>query len=274
MRVNSIFLLILISHFLYILYGLYIYDRFSTLGDTFRYLNQDIFFSWEVLFFSTRFTEFFGSIVGLLPHVIEQFPTLILSTTSVFYLFKTLKDLNFIRNDNDIVIFLFVIMSPTFAMYSSVYGKEAFIAASSCILISSIVKYSAKAKLNVFLLILAIFIMAIVKVQYLIPFILLAIVVYIFKISKNNSTAILFLFLLSLTGISIFIYIYDFIDSTSLTLHNHFDTQTSRVTRDNPFKDSGDFISYMPIGLPLSFIGLTITEIINDPFKTIFFRFS
>ena len=254
----------------YLLFAILVYDRFTRLGDTGRYLTADISFSLRVFYNSTVFMDFFGGIIGRIFQynmILANFPAMFIS----FFITKWAVEKLELRKHVNNVFLMIALSLPNFSVWTSIWSKELFglvFTAIFAVLIINFINGNYKIRM---IDILGLYLCFLFSPQYL-PFILQALIfIYIaqnllnYKPLGQLGLAVFFLFINI-----IFLYaIRDIVNMYAGIMHSHFDTPTARATRDNIFVEDYDFFRHLPWGMFISFFGPTLNEMIQNPLHAI-----
>lgn len=264
--------LLFLTKIAYILIALFVFRPMVGLGDVDGYLSSSLFFDVSVFYSSTSFMRFWGAIFGFLPDVLAQLPLMLLSFYGLMYFLKTCKKHQLIESSAHKTVFFVFVATPSFAMWSSVHSKEAVGVFFSSIIISEIINIYFNHKVNSKkLLLLSIYLCFLFKAQYMVAIINAIMIMKLSKAFKNQYVSFCIFIVAVLVQLLILAKMSYFIDELSFSMYSHFDTATADSTRENIFFESGDFFRHAPYGMFISFFGVTISEVIDSPFKVIFF---
>ena len=235
------------------------------LGDTNLYLNSKPLelikeHGWHVL---TDWVYFPRLIIGTISTVLVYriLTHIALSIIAFYGIYQFLKEA---KTDNTRMYNLLILMcfAPSFAIWSSLAGKEALIVFSMGIICAQIIRFfkGEPVKFSV-PLVLALWFMSVIKFYYL-PFVVLSIV-YIFfrqhvRLTWKADLALLLVLLLgTIAGFWLFRYKID-----NYTLHKLAGIyyKGARSTRPLMFTQSMDWFTKMPYWLPISLMGPTLHE--------------
>lgn len=168
------------------------------------------------------------------------------------------------KTDNTRMYNLLILMcfAPSFAIWSSLAGKEALIVFSMGLICAQIIRFfkGEPVRFSVPLL-LALWFMAVIKFYYL-PFVCLS-VVYIFlrqhiDLSWKKDLIFLLFILICILG-AFYIFRYNLDNYTINRLPKIF-TVTAKSTRPPMFTQSMDWFKKIPYWLPVSLIGPTLSQ--------------
>ena len=242
----------------------FVIKKMTFLGDTGLYISSnpvELFYTYKFGIFIERtlLPRFLiGSISSLLRYdiLIHIFCSLI----AYYGIRKFLKSIP--ENTKNYKIIILLCYFPSFNIWSSVAGKEALIVFSIGIFLSEIIKVIIGQKIKIsFSLIIALYLITVIKTQY-IPAVYLLVLFAIYKkffSIKWKTEIILWIFVI--IGSLILIYIFkDKIDSYSRQLDDWY-SKNARSTREMMFLEQYDFFKKLPYLMPLSMWGPSFSEI-------------
>lgn len=244
------------------LLGIYIYTKFTSLGDTMVYLSGGLpEFSNFSYFTSTGLM----TKLGILFHTYLRLPFLsclpfiIVSYASIKYVIKSHDELRS-------TILYALLLTPHFLIYTSVFSKEAISCVFSAILASWVISYikgDFKFKL---IYIIGIIVCAIFKAQFL-PFIFEALFLLWITQRIHSAKIIAFIALsIWLVNIGTLYYLRDFIDEGAQVFKLNFTYGDAKSTRETEFfSEKYGVFKHLPAGMFISFWGPTINEMIAKP---------
>jgi len=214
----------------YLFFAKLIFSRFTSLGDTFRYLEgpeawqSNWFYSSTVMMDS--FAGTFGSILG--PYL-GSLPFMVLAFLGVHYPVSKLK-----LTQKQLLGVLALLSLPSFGVWTSIASKEAVsVFFMGMILAAYIDVYERRAIQNKFLFIISVYLCLIFKPQYLIAVFAIFCFTYISRNFGLSALSKVLLFLLAIAlGTSALYYFRDLIDSLSKMMPAHFSMEASS-TREN-----------------------------------------
>lgn len=253
----------------YLFFDVFLYNRFSHLGDTSRYLQGGIGDeNGSPLINSTFLMDTIGGILGNLSggnELLANLPFTIISFYCVYWSITILKISRYINK-----YLLFVLISlPNFCIWTSVFSKETFGLIFSSILGVLYINF-LKGDFKIrFRDLFALYLCIVFKAQYL-PFILIGLA-YIYlckKFIKSPYQQMIFGVLIMSIAIVVLYVIRDIVDALALQMYAHFDFPGSS-TRENIFTQPGDFYRVAPIGIFIAFVGPTFNEMFASPLALI-----
>lgn len=257
-----------LSYFLvriaYLFLAVFVYSKFTQLGDTNRYLNAGVFFSSNMFIESTVMMDVLGSISKLIFRVdfLANLPFTLLSFFSIKYAVKSMK-----ISRNKYLIF-FLLSMPSFCIWTSVCSKEAisvfYISILSVYLFRIIEHGSVKPKM---IEILALYLCGLFKIVYLIYiFQAILLVAIIRRLNLKGYRILIVSFCCILLNLIILYIARDEIDLFSKGMAIYFEADTAFSTRPNTiWVNNYDVYRNAPYAMYISFIGPTIHEMINNP---------
>jgi len=269
-KISSFWLCFFFTRVFYLLFAVLVYNRFTRLGDTGRYITANVSFSLRIFHDSTFFMDFFGGIFGrifLYNMILANFPAMLISFITIKWAVEKLELRKYVNN----ILLMFALSLPNFSVWTSIWSKELFgliFTAIIAVLIINFINGNYKIKI---IDILGLYLCLLFNPHYL-PFILQTLIfIYIARNLLNHKPfgqlglAVFFLFINIL-----FLYaIRDIVNMYAGIIHSHFDTPTARATRDNIFLEDYDFFRHLPWGMFIAFFGPTLDEMIQNPLHAI-----
>ncbi|MEC4727739.1 hypothetical protein HWQ46_19520 [Shewanella sp. D64] len=251
----------------YMLFGVFIYSRFTRLGDSDRYLDASLSFSPKIFYSSTSLLDFIGSILGTVPFLGHFFACFI-SIYGISYLLKNIP----LSYGMYIVVVLFMSL-PTFGIWSSIYGKEAFTVFSLSVTLAYIVKFNYnQCGTPRPIELLAIYLLLLLKPQYFIALANLLTLSILWRANLHLVIKWIISCLIIFIGILLLYAFRDLIDHLSFVMITHFSTDANS-TRDASFiwDSQYDVFKNAFYGMFIAFIGPTFEEGMNKPLQLIAF---
>ena len=247
----------------YLVFAKTVVSRFTSLGDTFRYLNGPQAWRSDWFFSSTVMMDSFGGTSGmLLGKYLGSFPFLILSFLGVYY---SVSKMNISRKQ--LLGLLAMLSLPSFGVWTSIASKEAVsVFFMGIILAAYIDVYHRMPVRNKLLLVLAVYLCLIFKPQYMIGIFALFSFTFVARELSFSVWAKSFLYIVAIGfGFSVLYYFRDLIDSLSKTMPAHF-SMDAGSTRDNTiWVDQYDFYRNAAYGMYIAFVGPTLQEALSKP---------
>jgi hypothetical protein len=264
-------LLLLILKIAYCIYGVFIFGKFTYLGDAVSYLNSPTTLSIATL---RNNTLLISSLTALLKKIliIDFFVHLaycLFSFWGLVLLMKTLKWSLY----KDYVLVFFLCM-PSFGMWTSVISKESFTCFFSCILIIWIINLFRNESLRFSLLVnlVSLYMVMIMRPTVGIGLFLLILLLYYYKANFINKYIRFFSIIFTITITSIIVYnlANTYIKDEFLPLAEaYFDPASfsSKSTRKFGFwKTESDLFLKAPQGILIANVGPNLIESLNKPY--------
>ncbi|WP_127342269.1 hypothetical protein [Ancylomarina longa] len=241
--------------------AVFVIARLTKLGDTELYLNSSIPFSLKGLFISTDLIIYLVRIIKLVFRldIIVHFFFCITSIVGIIY---PLKKLSLSKRNYRLLFFL--LMLPSFGIWTSIVGKDALGAYAIGIIIGKLIDYSNKGKIKYdFLLCSALYLLAVLKPQYFIALVNIFFLIFLNKKVKDKLVWGIIVISQIVFCVAVLLYFSDTIDQLARMMEQHF-SLSSNTTRQNQFwLEKNDFFKKIPIGFYLSFVGPSLSEVNN-----------
>jgi hypothetical protein len=269
MKVNKTWLFFVLSKIGYMFAALFVYSRFTTLGDTNRYLHGPVLSPREWIFNSTLMMDTMaGSFSLVLGPVLANLPFVFLSAFGVYYAVKRLQ-----LQRGELTVLLLLLSFPSFGIWTSIASKEAVTTFFLGVILGFIIDILKGVKNRAYMLVfLAFYLCAVFKPQYLIAIFALASYVYISKRLSLKSIGKLFLFGLALFLSLLVLYVVrDEANELSFAIISHFDPDAASTRENNIWVYDFDVFWNAPYGMMIGFVGPTLSEALSHPLKMIVF---
>lgn len=257
-RVNKYWFTYTLVKVVYMFLALFIYSRFTTLGDVDRYLSGPTYGSFMAVYNSTYMMDFLAhSFTVLLGPVFANLPFALLSVYGIYYAVKRLE-----LNNRELTFLLALLSFPSFGIWTSIASKEAMSVFFMGIILGFIIDViKGGEKKDFILIIFAFYLCAIFKPQYLSG--IIALLIYVFISKKMHLKAYGKIILLGIFFLLSFLVLYIFrneINELSFVFPSHFSSDAGS-TRENLFwvKDFDVFLN-APYGMFIAFFGPTFSE--------------
>jgi hypothetical protein len=240
------------------LFAIFVYSKFTTLGDTDRYLSGLKAFSSDFWFNSTVLMDTVAySLSFLLGPFLANVPFLVLSFVGVLYPVTRLN-----LNKNQLIFLLAFLSLPSFGVWTSIASKEAVGVFFLGVILGFFIDFvKNNPNKNYFLVFFCFYLCAIFKPQYLIGISSLFTFAYFshkFSLSGSGKSALLFLFFLCSFFVLYFLRYQ--INELSFEVPRHFRLDAGS-TRENTFwVNDFDVFRNAPYGMFISFFGPTVSE--------------
>lgn len=251
---------------LYCIFALLIFGSFTTLGDSESYIAGSYLTENRTFTSSAFIMSLIGSSIG------KPLSYCLACIASCYGIIYPLTKYNFKRKEK--LLIFFIALLPSTGIWTSIYGKEAFIVLFLGGVIGFFIDICSNKKIRpTFFQLCCFLLLCIFKIQYavvvLLIFTYLLFVIHI----RGASSKILFNLALSLLGLGFIYFLFsvaNFFDYFVSIIPSHFSDE-SNSTRINDFwLTGGDFFKYLPEGIFVSFVGPTLFESIQKP---LFFPF-
>jgi hypothetical protein len=260
---------------LYIFFGVYVFSRFSALGDSDRYTSSEADLSLDSLVNRTSLIDLIaGTITRLFTTPLaSHFFFCILSFYGLYYCLKRAR-----LNNMAMLGVILMLSLPDFAMWTSISGKESFNVFTTGIIMGGLfdVLYGKKLT-NVVLIVLCVILSLIVRPHYSIGLIsLFSFVLFTQKVAlKAKGMLILNIFIVACFAYIIYIIALPFIneggfvDIAQAYFIGFDDAGASRNA--NFWVTNSDYFSKMFSGSWIALIGPTFNESLKRPIYFPFF---
>ena len=252
-------------------FALFVFAKFTTLGDTSRWMSGTIKLPeiTSILTSSSNMLDFLGGISSsLLGTIFGNLPFMILAFYGIYYSVSRLK-----LNNKQLVLVLFLLSFPSFGVWSSIAGKEAMSVFFMGIILGYIIDLINKDRYKLKMIeLFAIYLMFIFKPQYSLA--IFSIIIYVVTSNKLNLKSFGKSILLSIhitLGLVGFWIFKDVINELSFMLPKHFSLDAGS-TRDNTiWIENYDIFFNAHYGMFIGFFGPTYDEVLSKPIQGIFF---
>ncbi len=251
-------ILIILYRTIFMLISLIIISKFTILGDYNRHMYSDMsnllkIYKIKIFYNSTMITIFSAGIVKFFlknEFITNLFFNLLSSYGIIFFL----KETKF----NKIVYFL--LLFPSFTIWSSYISKENIVVFSSGILMGNLLRiYNSQRIKNKFLFLMSVYLMVIFKPQYLASIFILVIYFFMRKKIKKGLRVILYLIYISISIITLYL-LKDRIDNFLKTFYLHFYFNLETFRNKDIFLEKYGFYKNMIYGMFISIWGPNIKE--------------
>lgn len=243
----------------------YIYQQFSQLGDTERYLSATL--NTDDFFDRTRFTDNVFSVLMLIFSYKIVVNVFIACVFSLVFL-SVLKDI-FYSKYNKLAWLIFFL--PSFQIWTSVAGKEVLAIMGFLLVIKYVVYLQLNIKCNIFYLIVGVSLGILLRPHYGVAYVYLLIsTIIISRLKIGNISIGIYFSVLSLLSIISFICISISVDLWSpyfteamKVIRSYFIITDAKASRYNIEWGGADYLDNIYWGLAYSIIGPTLSEVIN-----------
>lgn len=252
---KKIFFIVLFSKITYCIFAIFVFSRFSQLGDTESYISGHYLYrndytspAFILSYIGSNFGEYGSSIFAI-----------VLSSFSIIFLIKKACLSYRVRMLTLILIFL-----PSFGMWTSILSKEVLVLFFMSICVGLIIDVHARKKIipSVFEIISFVLLVSL-KPHYSLAIFFTYLLLVFRRLGVKNEVllAISILSIVLIIGASIY-YIDDIYRYTQIITNSYFVNGGS--TRKNDYwLELFDFFTYAPLGIPKAFIGPTFMEAMN-----------
>ena len=243
------------------LLAIFVYARFTSLGDTSRYLNSERaageIFNLKASAIMDIVASSMASVIG---PVLANLPFALLSSYGIYFSLTRLR-----LSRQQLVFVLLVLSLPSFGIWSSVASKEAVGVFYMGIIVGTIIDIVERNKIEVGLTLLAVCLCALFKPQYLIGIAALMTFVLVVRACALKAGLQLIVIVCFFLFSALALYLArEPISAYSLVMETHF--AMSGSTRDNDiWIEPYDVFVNAPYGMMISFIGPTLSEAIEKP---------
>jgi len=232
--------------------------RFTTLGDSGGYATDNPLGYEEKgggLLSSTGIVLYLGYQIGKIVGFNFNAVAMIFQTIAFVGIVALLNAVD--RRDR-LLLFVFF-LSPSFTLWSSLPGKEAFVVLFTCMILRGFARSLNGKAMVTPLFIVAVILLAIFKLQYLVALFFLFVTLAAGRFVTNRE---LLLLVGGLASIAILFAFRGYLEElVPLTIQPHFVGDAARSTRDLFFKEYGDVFGKMGEGMLLAFVGPTVFEV-------------
>ncbi|EKO3643305.1 hypothetical protein M3898_003514 [Vibrio metschnikovii] len=238
--------------------ALFVYSRFTQLGDTNRYLSGRTFGASNWWYSSTHMMDFlahaFSKIVG---PILANVPFVFLAVYGVYY---SVERAGFTYNQK-IKVLLFLSL-PSFSIWSSIASKEAMAVFFMGVILGFLFEIINKVKItNKPLVILCIYLCVIFKPQYMIGLISIFTFVFLTRTVFKSAISKLFVFVMFLVvSFSVLYILRDIINDYSYIMPAHFRLEAGSTRVNDIWVNDYDVFRNAFYGMLIGFWGPTLSE--------------
>lgn len=245
----------------YMFFALFIYSKFTVLGDTSTYLSCSAFpksdFFWNSTSFMINVSCYFSRFLG---SVFANLPFLLISFYGIYYAVRRLN-----LNNRELFFVLLLLSFPSFGVWTSIASKEAIGVFFMGIIAGFIIDYvNGNPNKNFFLVGFAFYICAIFKPQYLIG--ISALILFVFLCRKFSLQGIGKAVVLILFFVFSFLALYfarNEINELSFIMPAHFTLEAGSTRENTIWVNDFDVFWNAPYGMFIGFFGPTIGEALS-----------
>jgi len=243
--------------------ALFVYSKFTTLGDTDRYLSGRTYGSSAWFYSSTYMMDFLAhSFSKVMGSTLANVPFLAVSIYGIYYSVKRLD-----LNNRELFFILLLLSLPSFGIWTSIASKEAIAVFFLGIILGFIIDLiKNRPNRSKGLVLFAFYLCAVFKPQYLIGIFSLLIFVFLSKRIFIRSFDKLFLILLFFLFSFLLLYLFRAqINEFSFIMPRHFSLSGGSTRVNTIWVNDYDVFWNAPYGMLISFFGPTISEAISKP---------
>lgn len=263
MKNKGIWFLFFLSKLFYLNLALFVYSKFTTLGDTFNYLRGDHINYGRMIFNSTNFI---GTLAGTLAIILGPFlaniPFLILSFYGIYFSINRLK-----INRSQLIFLLLLLSLPNFGIWTSIASKEALGVFFMGIILGYILDViERRPSKNIKLVLFSFYLCVLFKPQYLLGIISLLCFIFLsrrFEL-KGGGKSLLLLCFFCISFLSLYIF-RNQINDLSFIMPLHFSLDSGSTRENTIWLNDFDVFRNAPYGMFIGFFGPTLTEAISKP---------
>ncbi|MBO9488989.1 hypothetical protein J7384_01310 [Endozoicomonas sp. G2_1] len=263
LSINRAWFIFILLKIVYMLLAIFVYSKFTQLGDTYTYLAGGQEFSLETFFHSTKLMVFVaGNLSYILGGVLANLPFLILA---VYGVYLPIKKLNL--SQQQLIVLLFFLSFPSYSIWTSIASKEAVTVFFLGGLLSCFIDYSRSNKVvNKFLLVLCLYLAVVFKPQYILVIAFIFQFVFICRAFRFEPLGKTVYFALNVLLVFFILYFFkDKINELSFILPLHFDSDGGSTRVNDIWVRDYDFFYNAPYGMFVAFYGPTLVEAISKP---------
>jgi hypothetical protein len=252
---------------LYMFFALFVWTKFTSLGDTFRYISGggdavEMYANESPFTSSSKFLDSIAHPLSLIMGpVLVNVPFALLSVYGVYY---PLRRLNLDRGQLTRV--LIVLSLPSFGIWTSVVSKEAVSVFFMGIILGQIIDLIERRKLEDFTLtLMAIYLCILFKPQYMAGILSIISYILISRLLNLRVTGKAILIIVSIAAsIAVLYVLKDLINGLSYSIPLNFDLEANGTRQNTMWLSDNDIFWNAPYGIYLSLVGPTITEAMNS----------
>lgn len=269
MLVNKYWFSFFIIKIFYMFFAVFIYSKFTTLGDSGSYIiGQKL--NWDNFYYnSTSMMSFLGLIFSsILGNILVHLPFVLISFYGIYYSVEKLK-----LSNNHLFYVLLLLSFPSFGIWTSIISKEAIGVFCLGIILGYFIDLFENSKRKIKIIeYFAFYLLFIFKIQYFAAILSIWIFVKLSNLFKLKSKGKAFLlFLHCLITILLLYYFKDFINQLSFIMPNHFDLEAGSTRENTIWINDYDVFYNAPYGMFIAFWGPTILEIVEKPIQSLVF---
>jgi len=263
LRFNKIWLTFSLIKVTYMFLALFVYAKFTTLGDTARYLSGPSFGSDSWYVNSTYMMDLLAhSFEIFLGPILANLPFVLLSIYGIYYAVKRLN-----LNNSELILLLALLSFPSFGIWTSIASKEAMGVFYLGIILGFIIDVIKRnPKKNYLLVAFAFYLCAIFKPQYLISISATLTFLFVSRKFSLKGTGKLVLIGLFLATSFLVLYLFRYqINELSFIMPPHFSLDAGSTRENTIWVNDFDVFWNAPYGMFIAFMGPTLSEALSKP---------
>lgn len=263
LKINKIWLTFSVVKIMYMFFALYVYAKFTQLGDTARYIGGRTIGSDQWYINSTHMMDFLSYNLSLiLGPVFANLPFVFLSIFGIYYAVKRLQ-----LRKNELIILLVLLSFPSFGVWTSIASKEAVAVFFLGVILGFIIDVIKRnPEKNYFLVAFAFYLCAIFKPQYLIGIAMLLTFLFVSRKFSLKGAGKLILIGLFLTTSFFVLYLFRHqINELSFIMPAHFSFDAGSTRENTIWINDFDVFWNAPYGMFIGFMGPTLSEALSKP---------
>ena len=261
LRINKFWFTFSVVKIMYMFFALFFYTKFTSLGDTARYLSGKTVGSATWYMNSTQMMDLLAySFSIVLGPVLANLPFVFLSLFGIIYAVRRLE-----LSNNELVPLLIILSLPSFGVWTSIASKESITVFYLGIVLGFIIDLSKHKKIkNYTLIFFSFYLCFIFKPQYLIAIIEIIIFLYICRRIKLSGLGKLILLLIFFIFSFLVLYVgRDIINELSFVMPLHFSSGGNSTRINTIWIDDYDVFWNAPYGMFIGFFGPTFYEALS-----------
>lgn len=261
-KINKCYLIFFLSKIAYMFFALFVFSKFTHLGDTARYLSGRTYGDSRWFYSSTYMMDFFAHSFNLiLGPVLANLPFVFLSFYGVYFSVKRLE-----LHQRDLFFLLVILSMPSFGVWTSIASKEAVGVFFMGGILGAFIDYIKDRPVSVVFLILSIYLCFVFKPQYLIGVFCLFLFVFISKKMNLKGWGKVFLIVVFFSGSFFSLFVFrSQINDLSFIMPKHFSLDAGSTRVNDIWLNDYDVFWNAPYGMFIAFFGPTFDEALSKP---------
>lgn len=263
LELNKIWFAFALVKVAYMFLALFVFSKFTQLGDTFRYLSGVTFGSDQWYKNSTHMMDNLAHSASiLLGPVLANLPFALLSMFGIYYAVQRLC-----LNNNELIVLLVLLSFPSFGVWTSIASKEAMGVFYLGVILGFIIDVIKRnPKKNYLLVAFSFYLCVLFKPQYIIG--ILALLTFVFLSRKFSLKGTGKLILIGVFFAASFFVLYLFrhqINQLGFNMPVHFSLDAGSTRENTLWLNDFDVFWSAPYGMFIGFVGPTISEALSKP---------